>query len=128
LRIDIPGVVVTEPKDHVFAFEALPDDVPKERIGGVFFDIFIPDSFEVEDPGANMQTVLQSHGAYWIPCGLFHIDKTRGAWRTLSYELPDTNFLKVMNQTFSVRFLMATAAPASGSIYIDNIGFLLRPE
>ncbi len=124
----LPGVVITEPKDHVFAIEAIPEDVPLERIGGVVFDIFVPDAFTVDDDGANMQAVLQSHGAYWIPCGVFHLDPLRGRWHTLSLEIPDKKFLKVINQTFSIRFLMATAAPTTGPIYLDNIGFLLRPE
>ena len=42
--------------------------------------------------------------------------------------MPDKNFLKVMNQAFALLFVMHAERPVSGPIYLDNIGFMLRPE
>ncbi|MFC1467491.1 glycoside hydrolase family 44 protein [Verrucomicrobiota bacterium] len=128
VRVEFDGEVVSQPKDHAFDIMAYPRDVPKERIGGVVFDILLPEDLQLDDPGANLQAILQSHGAYWIPCGQISLAESRGTWRTVRMEIPNKEFLKVMGQAFSILFLMSTEKTVTGPIYLDNIGFMLRPE
>ena len=73
-----------------------------------------------------MQVILQSHGAYWIPCG--DVKLVPGEKQTVRLEIPDKQFLKVMDQGFAVLFLLAANGEVDGAIEIDNLGFLLRPE
>jgi len=126
LRVDLPGVVVKHPKNLIFAINSIPKGIPKARIGGVTFDLLVPSELEIDDPHANIQAVMQSTGAYWIPCGQISLNESRGEWRTLKCEIPDKAFLSVMDKAFSVRFIMTTKTPVKGSIYIDNVGFILR--
>jgi alpha-L-arabinofuranosidase len=127
VRIDFSDVVVQHPNNHIFDLLAYPKGIQKERIGGVIFDILVPEGLEL-DPSANVQAVLQSHGAYWIPCGQIQPEEGQGEWRTVRLEIPEKNVLKVMDQAFSLLFLMSTEKPLDGSVYLDNIGFMLRPE
>jgi hypothetical protein len=126
-RLTIPDVAVQPPKNHVFAFPAYPKGLPKERIGGVVFDVFVPKGGGFDDPSGNLQPILQSHGAYWIPCGQIQLEDSQGEWRTVKLEIADKNVLKVMDQAFALRFIMSSEKPLSGNVLLDNIGFLLRP-
>jgi len=128
VRITIPDVAVQPPKNHVFALTSYPKGLPKERIGGVVFDVFIPEKEGFDDPAANLQPILQSHGAYWIPCGQIQLEDSLGEWRTVKLEVADKNVLKVMDQAFALRFIMSSEKPLAGNVLLDNIGFLLRPE
>jgi len=130
LRIDLDGRKIQEPQNHLLDLNAYPRGVPKARIGGVRFDLFLPKSLSgIDDPAANLQPILQSTGAYWIPCGSKPVnDLPRGEWITVRMELPDKNFLPVMDRAFALLFLGWSEKPVSGSIYLDNVGFLLRPK
>ena len=70
--------------------------------------------------------ILQSHGAYWIPCG--DVKLIPGKKQTVRLEIPNKKFLKVMDQGFAALFLLSANGEVNGSIEIDNLGFLLRPE
>ncbi len=128
MRIDFPGTVVQPPDNHILDIKAYPRGVPKSRIGGVVFDILLPDGLELDDPAAHLQAVLQSTGAYWIPLGQVSLSDAQGQWRTVRMEVSDKNFLQVMDRAFAMLFLVSAEQPVSGSIYLDNIGFMLRPE
>ena len=39
LKIDLPGVSVAPPNNHLFAIKEYPKSIPKDRIGGVLFDL-----------------------------------------------------------------------------------------
>jgi len=129
LRFDIPE----NAKDgHLVDIVQYPKDVPRKRIGGMVFDLILPDSLvigEAED-GAKpqIQAVLQSTGAYWIPCGSIQLDKMKGKVRKIRFEVPDKKYLKVMDRAFSVVFTLTGAKNVRGPIYLDNVGFLLRPK
>jgi hypothetical protein len=106
--------------------KSYPKKVPKERIGGICFDIYVPKDFVCNDQNANIQAVMQSTGAYWIPCGSVKLNEAKGEWRTIRLEVPNKDFLKVMDRDFSVMIVMTSNQPLSGPIYIDNLGFILR--
>jgi len=128
LQIQFKEERVKPPKNHIFAIEKIPHKFPKERIGGAVFDILVPDGPGFDDPTATLQVVLQSTGAYWIPCGQISLNEDRGKWRSIQLELPDKKFLQVMDRTFSIRFIMSTKKPVTGNIHLDNMRFMLRPS
>ena len=121
----------SENKNHLIDIKAYPKGVPKERIGGVVFDLILPDSLKIDTKkgeSVSLQAVLQSTGAYWIPCGEVKLDKSKGKCQKIRLEIPDKKFMKVMDRAFSIIFLISGDKALSGSFYIDNAGFLLRPE
>jgi len=129
LKFAIPA----DAKDgHLIDIVKYPKGVPQERIGGMIFDLVLPDDLVVDDSDPNakpsIQAVLQSTGAYWIPCGSVVVDKSKGKVQKIRLEVPDKKFLKVMDRAFSVVFTLTNANKVRGPIYLDNIGFLLRPK
>jgi hypothetical protein len=128
LRIDFPGKADKLEGVHLLDILQYPKGIKKSRIGGVVFDLLIPNELQSEDSAANLQVVLQSNGNYWMPCGEVKIPEEKGAWKTFHFEMSDKKNLTDMDQAFSFLFLAASGKPISGSIYLDNIGFMLRPE
>ena len=124
LKIMFNCEAVKPPNNHIFAIKEYPQPVPKERIGGVLFDVSVSENWDPAE--SKLQIILQSHGAYWIPCG--DVALKPGEAQTVRLEIPDKQFLKVMDQGFAVLFLLAANGDVSGSMEIDNLGFLLRPE
>ena len=127
LRVDFDGSKIGK-KNHIYAVNfKTPAGIPKERIGGVIFDVKIPEDLAVSEKDATLQAVMQSTGAYWIPCGSLNLSEDRGRWRHIRVQVPDKKFLQVMDRAFSIRFVVSSGITMRGSLYLDNIGFLLRP-
>ena len=117
--------------NHLIDITAYPKGVPASRIGGVMFDLILPESLQInkeENKTIAIEAVLQSTGAYWVPCGKVKIDPAKGKKQTIHLKIADNKFLKVMDRAFSVIFLLEGEKLLSGSIYLDNVGFMLRPE
>ena len=125
LQIAFKNENVAPPNNHIFAIKEYPRSVPKERIGGILMDLQVSQDFKPAASAA-LQVVLQSHGAYWIPCGEVHLDS--GEEQTVRLEIPNKQFLKVMDQGFAVLFLLNSGESVSGTLELDNLGFLLRPR
>ena len=126
LQINFQNTTIDNKNNHIFAIQKIPHGVPKKSIGGVVLDIFVPEEFRIAGPRAELQVIMQSTGAYWIPCGKIDLSESRGTWRTIRLEIPNKTFLKVMDRAFSVRFVMGMGNTFNGSLYLDNVGFLLR--
>jgi len=124
LKIMFNSEAVKPPNNHIFAIKEYPRSIPKERIGGVLFDLEVSKDWKTS--GSKLQVILQSHGAYWIPCG--DVRLVPGEKQTVRLEIPNKKFLKVMDQGFAALFLLAANGEVNGSIEIDNLGFLLRPK
>ncbi|QHI69090.1 GH39 family glycosyl hydrolase [Tichowtungia aerotolerans] len=124
LQIAFKNENVAPPNNHIFAIKEYPRSVPKERIGGIFFNVEV--SKHWKPAGAKLQVVLQSHGAYWIPCG--EISLVPAKEQVVRLEIPNEQFLRVMDQGFAVLFLLNSNEPVSGTLELDNLGFLLRPR
>ncbi len=123
LQIHFKNESVAPPDNHIFAIKEYPRSIPKERIGGVFFDLSVSEHFQPLE--TKLQVILQSHGAYWIPCGeTVPKPGTKKIW----LEIPDKKFLKVMDQGFAILFLLTSEEAINGTLKIDNLGFLLRPK
>jgi hypothetical protein len=126
LKISFNNAEIKNSSNHMIDIKKYPAGVPKARIGGVVFDYMLPDGLQLAE-GSSVQVVLQSTGAYWIPCGEVKLDAARGKWQTVHLEVPDKKFIQVMDRAFSIIFLITSSSPVNGDIYLDNIGFMLRP-
>ena len=128
LQVTLPGVSVMQPNNHLFAITKYPRDIPKERIGGVLFDLMVPKDFETDPEQVKLQVILQSENAFWIPSGEVVFPKADGQWRSFQLEIPNKKFLKAMDKGFSVLLVLYSRDNPQGTVCIDNLGFLLRPE
>ncbi len=117
-------------QDTLLAFEQLPSDLPKDRIGGVVFDVSVSPDFDCVDPQTRINIILQSESAHWIQLGSLNVNDLKGKWKSMTLRLPDQKFHSAMHATYALRFQLSQPAteksPATGRIYFDNVGFLLR--
>jgi alpha-L-arabinofuranosidase len=124
LKIRLHSESVQPPNNHIFAIKEYPRAIPKQRIGGVFFDLAVSNDFQPAE--TRLQVILQSHGAYWIPCGDLVLKP--GSAQRVRMDIADKKFLQVMDQGFAVLFLLAANGDVSGTVVLDDFGFVLRPE
>jgi hypothetical protein len=127
LKLNMPGASIAPPKDQMFIIRKYPKHVPKERIGGVCFDMCVPKGFDPDPKKFNLQMILQSENAFWIPTGMLNLGDVEGKWVSFEWEIQDKKFLQAMDKGFSVLFLLTDGRDPEGSILVDNLGFLLRP-
>jgi len=128
LKIDLSKKSTDSPDNHLFDFKDYPPGIPESRIGGVVFDLYVPEDFDTGQSGAAIQPVLQAMGAFWIPCGQVSLSEKKGQWRTVRLEMKNKQFAEMMREAISMLFIMSTKDPLPGAVYIDNVGVLLRPK
>lgn len=128
VRLD--GKAPAQDADTLMAFEALPNDVPKSKIGGVVFDVLVGPDFECDDAETGLGVVLQSEGAHWIPLQRITLAPLKGSWQRFEIRLPDAKYHEAMAHLYALRFQLfqpgQAKSPVRGSIYLDNVGFLVR--
>jgi hypothetical protein len=128
LQLEMPGVAVERPDNRILEIKKYPREIPRSRIGGVCFDVFVPKGFKPAPETLKLQIVLQSENAFWIPCGELTLEEADGKWASYQLEIPDKKLLRAMDKGFSVLFDLVDGSDPDGTICIDNLGFLLRPE
>jgi hypothetical protein len=106
--------------------EQLPQDLSKERIGGVVGEMQASPDFATDDPNARVNIVLQSEADHWMVVGSIPLESMRGEWEHFKFEVDDPRRLKAMARLYAVRYQIESEAPVTGRIYFDNLGFLLR--
>jgi hypothetical protein len=114
--------------DILLQFSEFPDDLPKERIGGLVLEIQTDPTTRFEDDEALVNIVLQSEADHWMPLAAIPLKEMRGHWKHLEIPITDPRRLKAMARLYSVRFVLQSESPVTGNIYFDNIGFLLRGQ
>jgi hypothetical protein len=113
-------------KGGLIVFGSLPEALPKERVGGVTFDVRTSHSFSTDDANARIEVVLQSTADHWIPIGSVSLDGLQNGWKTIAIPIEDHENLASMKWLYSIRLQLAAARPVSGEIYIDDAGVILR--
>ncbi|HSH92864.1 MAG TPA: hypothetical protein VK968_01825, partial [Roseimicrobium sp.] len=128
-RVDLPstGVVPAENSRQLLQVKRLPeqDKLKKENIRGVLFDFRTSADFHCEDPNASITVTMQSPADWWMVLGDIPL-KDANAWQ--SHQLPVSleKHLKAMPSATNIWFVLKTSKPATGSIYFDKIGFVVR--
>jgi hypothetical protein len=113
-------------KGGLVVFGSLPEALPKDRVGGVRFDVRTSHNFSSEDANARIEVVLQSTADHWIPIGSFPLDGLQDAWKTIELPIEDHENLASMKWLYSIRLQLAATRPVSGEVYIDDAGVILR--
>ena len=122
LRFDLNGG--TSPGKRLIEIKQYPRSVPRDRIGGVRFDLKVSEEFNAE----SMQIILQSKNAFWIPCEEISLSEAKKRWPSFAVEIQNKKKIEAMAKGFAVLMLLPKESDMHGSICIDNLGFLLRPE
>jgi hypothetical protein len=128
LKIDLSKKTTESPDNHLFDFRDYPPGTPESRIGGVVFDLYVPEDFDAGQSGAAIQPILQAMGAFWISCGQISLSEKKGQWRTVRLEMENKQFSEMMREALAMLFIMSTKDPLPGAVYLDNVGVLLRPK
>ncbi len=128
VRIDLPGVVPSEKTREILKISDFPpkEELDRTRIGGVVFDLLVPETFKCADPQGGIDIIMQSHGNYWMMLGKINFSEAKGTWKTFTVRAENPDHRKVMGEAFSLWFVLSTNQPAKGPLYLDRIGFLLR--
>ncbi len=113
-------------KGALIAFGSFPDGFPKERVGGVVFDVRTSPGFSSKDPNARIEVVLQSSDDHWIPIGTLPLAGLEDGWKTVGLSIPNHEYFASMKWLYSIRLQLATTQPVSGEIYINDAGVILR--
>ncbi len=113
-------------KGALIAFGSFPDGFPKERVGGVVFDVRTSPGFSSKDPNARIEVVLQSSDDHWIPIGTLPLAGLEDGWKTVGLSIPNHEHFASMKWLYSIRLQLATTQPVSGEIYINDAGVILR--
>ena len=113
-------------KGALIAFADFPGNLPKERVGGVVFEVRTSHGFSTEDVAARIEVVLQSQADHWIPIGSIPLAGLDSGWKTVELSIPNHEHFASMKWLYSIRLQLATTHPVSGKIYIDDAGVILR--
>jgi hypothetical protein len=117
-------------KDTLMSLTHIPASVPRKRIGGVVFDLMVSPDFSCKDDDVGLSVVLQSESAHWLPLGEFPLKPQKGKWKSFTLRLPEPKYYKLVGKSYAIRFQLyqngTNPSPVSGTIYFDNVGFLLR--
>jgi len=130
-RIDLPAAGAppekVDNKTNLLAVRKMPegDQLHKENIRGVVVDVMTAPNFSCDDPDASITVVMQSSANWWMVLGDIPL-KDAKEWKTCQVDVKRQDYIKAMPAAGSVHFLLKSSKPASGSIYLDRIGFMVR--
>jgi hypothetical protein len=117
-------------QDTLLALTQIPSSLPRKRIGGVVFDMMVSPDFKSADNKISVNVILQSESAHWVPLGAVALMPQKGKWQTFTIKLPAAKYYQVVGRTYALRFQLyqhsSSRVPATGTVYFDNVGFLLR--
>lgn len=112
--------------DVLMLLEAIPEQIDKNRIGGLVGELQASDDFMCDDPEARVSVVLQSEADHWIPLGSVKLEEMRGKWQHFDFNVKEPRLLGAMSRLYCIRFQLQSESPVTGHIYFDNIGFKMR--
>jgi hypothetical protein len=101
------------------------DQLRKENIRGVVVDVMTAPDFACDDPDASITVVMQSSANWWMVLGDIPL-KDAKEWKTFQVDVKREDHIKAMPAVGSVHFLLKSSKPATGSVYLDRIGFMVR--
>lgn len=114
--------------DILMSLTAMPQNLPKARIGGVVGELKVSRDFSCDDPDARVNIVLQSEADHWMVLGGVPVADMRRKWNHFRFSLDDPRKLEAMNRLYAMRFQLESTSKVKGHVYMDNIGFILRSE
>ena len=125
-EIRLEKALPTEGKGKLLELAHFPEDFPKKRVGGVILDVHTSHGFGRKNPDARVEVVLQSENDHWIPIGSFSLSGKEDGWKHISIPIKDHGQLAAMEWLYGIRLQLVCGKPATGTIYIDDAGVILR--
>jgi hypothetical protein len=125
-EIRLKNAMPREGGGGLLVFSPLPEALPKERVGGVVFDIRTSRGFAAANPGARLDVVLQSSADHWIPIGSLSLSGLKTGWQPVSIPIRDHTHFESMKWLYSIRFQLEAGRPVTGELFIDDAGVILR--
>ncbi len=126
--VTIPGVTPKTGADIALRMYSFPRDFHGEDVVGLVGEVFVSKKLKA-DQDAILTPVMQSKNAYWIPLGkgipLSKISQDSDNPTKIATKIPK-KFLPAMRKLFEIRFMIYSHHPVSGTIYFDNIGFMIQ--
>jgi alpha-L-arabinofuranosidase len=127
VAVRLNNVVPKDKKNIILKINKFPHELPRKDIIGLTAEVFLSPGFKAPD-GAKILPVLQSRSAYWIPLdpvSLAKISDNSDDPTKISVKIP-AKFIPAMPLVFEIRFLLDASGPVSGTVYFDNIGFIMQ--
>ncbi len=125
-EVRLDKALPTPGKGALLSFGSFPEGLPKERIGGVVFEVRTSHGFSTEDAAARIEVVLQSQADHWIPIGSIPLAGLKDGWKTMELSIPNHEHFASMKWLYSIRLQLAATHPVTGKIYVDDAGVILR--
>jgi alpha-L-arabinofuranosidase len=129
MAVTMNGVRTKQNKDIALAINNLPDSFPREDIGGIFADVMLSPDFKA-DKDAHILIVLQSKENYWMQLArvpLSKLSKNSDDPTKFSGKIP-SKLRHALGGLFSIKFIISSSHPITGTIYFDNIGIVLEQQ
>lgn len=126
--VRLKDAMAREQKNTLLAINALPATLDKNRIGGVVALVGASPDLSCADAGASVQVVLQSNNDHWIPLGEIKLSDLAAGKKDLGFHGKGAAFRDAMPELYSLRFMLSTSEPVTGTIHFDDIGVILRSE
>ncbi len=127
-RIDLDGAVNDQQHQELLVINAFPprDQLDRANIRGVFFDMMVSPDLKCEDPNAHVDVVMQSTGDYWMLLGSVPLKDSNGKWSTYTFPVTQPGHIRAMPFAFNVYLALRANKPATGTVYIDKAGLMVR--
>jgi len=130
-RVDLPAQGwkpgAPDGQNMLFTVGKLPDDnkLNKGNIRGVIADVKTSPDFHCDDPDACLLVTMQSPANWWMKIGTIPLRDLKD-WKTYQLDVTNEDYFKALLTASNVHFVMQSSKPATGSIYFDHIGFMVR--
>ncbi len=125
-EIRLKNAIPEAGKGGLIIFNGFAEDFPKERIGGVAFDISTSHGFAAKNPHVRIAVVLQSAADHWIPIGTVQLSGLKEGWQSIKVPIKDHAHFESMKWLYRIRLQLETANPVNGEIFINDAGVILR--
>ncbi len=127
-EIQLNDVIPAKEKDILLHAEPLPKKLDRKRIGGVTFRIKKTPELKSDDPKAAVVVILQSDANHWMPIARIPLSQLSADWEVRNIKLEKPEDILVMPQAYALRLQLSSTKAVGGTIYLDDLGFILRGE
>jgi hypothetical protein len=92
----------------------------------VVFDLRACADFACDDPDANVMVIMQSPANWWMNLGTVSLKEAK-QWKTYRFGMTKKDHTKAVGSAINIIFVLLQAnKPVKGSVYFDQIGFMVR--
>jgi hypothetical protein len=130
-RVDLPAQgAAADAEDklkQILTVRRLPegDKLNKSNIRGVIVDVRTSQDFACDDPAACILVTMQSPANWWMKIGTIPLHAATD-WKSYQLDVKVEDYFKALPTAGTLLFVLQSNKPASGSVYFDHIGFMVR--